>query len=160
MTEDTPLPSDFPAAQRKKVTVDFADGSISSEGGLVLLRGGTLPRPRITSPPLPPHISSPPEVPLMVSFPGVPAGIFVSPVYRDPWGSTGPFSRCWSVARTCQDGGTGLLADRIHRSLLAAKKLVLYNLTGMIGTNAVNSGEISYLCAGPPSYPASIAIQV
>ena len=39
MTEDTPLPFDLPAVQRKKVTADFAGGSISSDGGLVLLRG-------------------------------------------------------------------------------------------------------------------------
>ncbi len=38
MTEDTLLPFDFPAVQRKKVTADFAGGSISSDGGLVLLR--------------------------------------------------------------------------------------------------------------------------
>ena len=38
MTEDTPLPFDLPAASRKKVTADFAGGSISSDGGLVLLR--------------------------------------------------------------------------------------------------------------------------
>ena len=39
MTEDTPLPFDLPAASRKKVTADFAGGLISSDGGLVLLRG-------------------------------------------------------------------------------------------------------------------------
>ena len=39
MTEDTPLPFDLPAVSRKKVTADFAGGSISSDGGLVLLRG-------------------------------------------------------------------------------------------------------------------------
>ena len=39
MTEDTLLPFDLPAVQRKKVTADFAGGSISSDGGLVLLRG-------------------------------------------------------------------------------------------------------------------------
>ena len=38
MTEDTLLPFDLPAVQRKKVTGDFAGGSISSDGGLVLLR--------------------------------------------------------------------------------------------------------------------------
>ena len=38
MTEDTPLPFDLPAASRKKVTADFAGGSILSDGGLVLLR--------------------------------------------------------------------------------------------------------------------------
>ena len=36
--EDTPLPFDLPAVSRKKVTADFAGGSISSDGGLVLLR--------------------------------------------------------------------------------------------------------------------------
>ena len=39
MTEDTPLPFALPAVSRKKVTADFAGGSISSDGGLVLLRG-------------------------------------------------------------------------------------------------------------------------
>ena len=39
MTEDTPLPFDLPAASRKKVTADFGGGLISSDGGLVLLRG-------------------------------------------------------------------------------------------------------------------------
>ena len=38
MTEDTLVPFDLPAVQRKKVTADFAGGSISSDGGLVLLR--------------------------------------------------------------------------------------------------------------------------
>jgi len=38
MTEDTLLPFDLPAVQRKKVTADFAGGLISSDGGLVLLR--------------------------------------------------------------------------------------------------------------------------
>ena len=38
MTEDTFLPVVLPAVQRKKVTADFAGGSISSDGGLVLLR--------------------------------------------------------------------------------------------------------------------------
>ena len=38
MTEVTLLPFDLPAVQRKKVTADFAGGSISSDGGLVLLR--------------------------------------------------------------------------------------------------------------------------
>ena len=38
MTEDTLLPFDLPAVRRKKVTADFAGGSISSDGGLVLLR--------------------------------------------------------------------------------------------------------------------------
>ena len=36
MPEDTLLPFDLPAVQRKKVTADFAGGSISSDGGLVL----------------------------------------------------------------------------------------------------------------------------
>ena len=39
MTEDTLLPFDLPAASRKKVTADFGGGLISSDGGLVLLRG-------------------------------------------------------------------------------------------------------------------------
>ncbi len=39
MTDDTLLPFDLPAVSRKKVTADFAGGSISSDGGLVLLRG-------------------------------------------------------------------------------------------------------------------------
>ena len=38
MTEDSLLPFDLPAVQRKKVTSDFEGGSISSDGGLVLLR--------------------------------------------------------------------------------------------------------------------------
>ena len=38
MTEDPLLPFDLPAIGRKKVTADFAGGSISSDGGLVLLR--------------------------------------------------------------------------------------------------------------------------
>ncbi len=38
MTEDTLLPFDLPAVSRNKVTADFAGGSISSDGGLVLLR--------------------------------------------------------------------------------------------------------------------------
>ena len=38
MTEDSLLPFDLPAVSRKKVTADFAGGSISSDGGLVLLR--------------------------------------------------------------------------------------------------------------------------
>ena len=48
MTEDSLLPFDLPAVQRKKVTADFAGGSISSDGGLALLRGrnagSTFPR--------------------------------------------------------------------------------------------------------------------
>ena len=38
MTEDSLLPFDLPAVQRKKVTADFEGGLISSDGGLVLLR--------------------------------------------------------------------------------------------------------------------------
>ena len=38
MTEDTLLPFDLPAVSRKKVTADFAGGSISSDAGLILLR--------------------------------------------------------------------------------------------------------------------------
>ena len=38
MIEETLLPLDLPAVQRKKVTADFAGGSISSDGGPVLLR--------------------------------------------------------------------------------------------------------------------------
>jgi hypothetical protein len=38
MTEDTPLPFDLPAVDRKKITVDFAGGNQSSNGGLLLLR--------------------------------------------------------------------------------------------------------------------------
>ena len=38
MPEDNLLPFDLPAVSRKKVTTDFAGGSISSDGGLVLLR--------------------------------------------------------------------------------------------------------------------------
>ena len=39
MTEDILLPFDLPAVRRKKVTADFEGGLISSDGGLVLLRG-------------------------------------------------------------------------------------------------------------------------
>ena len=39
MTEDALLPFDLPAVRRKKVTADFEGGLISSNGGLVLLRG-------------------------------------------------------------------------------------------------------------------------
>ena len=39
MTEDTLLSFDLPAVRRKKVTADFEGGLISSDGGLVLLRG-------------------------------------------------------------------------------------------------------------------------
>ena len=38
MTDDTPLPFDLPAVQRKKLTVDFDGGTVSSDGGLLLLR--------------------------------------------------------------------------------------------------------------------------
>src|SRR5262252_7977495 len=38
MTEDTPLPFDLPAVDRKKVTVDFNGGNQSSDAGLLLLR--------------------------------------------------------------------------------------------------------------------------
>ena len=40
MIEDSLLPFDLPAIQRKKVTADFAVGSISSDSGLVPLRAG------------------------------------------------------------------------------------------------------------------------
>ena len=38
MTDDTPLPFDLPSVDRKKLTVDFAGGNQSSNGGLLLLR--------------------------------------------------------------------------------------------------------------------------
>jgi hypothetical protein len=38
MTENTPLPFDLPAVQRKKITVDFNGGNQSSDAGLLLLR--------------------------------------------------------------------------------------------------------------------------
>jgi hypothetical protein len=38
MTDDTPLPFDLPSIRRKKLTVDFAGGNQSSNGGLLLLR--------------------------------------------------------------------------------------------------------------------------
>ncbi len=38
MTDDTPLPFDLPAVQRKKLTVDFEGGNQSSDGGLLLRR--------------------------------------------------------------------------------------------------------------------------
>jgi hypothetical protein len=38
MTEDTPLPFDLPAVARKKLTVGFDGGQLSSNGGLLLLR--------------------------------------------------------------------------------------------------------------------------
>jgi hypothetical protein len=37
MTDATLLPFDLPSVQRKKLTVDFAGGSQSSDGGLLLL---------------------------------------------------------------------------------------------------------------------------
>ena len=39
MTDDSLLPFHLPAAQRKKVSAAFDGGLISSDGGLVLLRG-------------------------------------------------------------------------------------------------------------------------
>src|SRR5271169_7174009 len=38
MTDDTPFPFDLPSVRRKKLTVDFAGGNQSSNGGLLLLR--------------------------------------------------------------------------------------------------------------------------
>jgi DDE family transposase len=38
MTDDTPLPFDLPSVRRKKLTVDFAGGNQSSNGGVPLLR--------------------------------------------------------------------------------------------------------------------------
>jgi Transposase DDE domain group 1 len=38
MTDDTPLPFDLPSVRRKKLTVDFAGGNQSSNGGVLLLR--------------------------------------------------------------------------------------------------------------------------
>jgi len=38
MTDDTPLPFDLPAVTRKKLTVCFDGGQLSSDGGLLLLR--------------------------------------------------------------------------------------------------------------------------
>lgn len=38
MTDDTFLPFDLPSVRRKKLTVDFAGGNQSSDGGLLLLR--------------------------------------------------------------------------------------------------------------------------
>src|SRR5262245_42137349 len=38
MTDVTPLPFDLPSVQRRKLTVDFAGGNQSSDGGLLLLR--------------------------------------------------------------------------------------------------------------------------
>lgn len=39
MTDDTLLPFELPSVRRKKLTVDFAGGNQSSDGGLLLLRG-------------------------------------------------------------------------------------------------------------------------
>ena len=39
MSEDTPLPFDLPSVARKKVSVAFDGGMLSSNGGVVLLRG-------------------------------------------------------------------------------------------------------------------------
>lgn len=53
MTEDPLLPFDLPSVTRRKVTTDFADGSISPKGGLALLRAaetqaaGVLHLPRL-----------------------------------------------------------------------------------------------------------------
>jgi hypothetical protein len=38
MTDDTPLPFDLPSVRRKKLTVNFAGGNQSSNGGVLLLR--------------------------------------------------------------------------------------------------------------------------
>ena len=38
MNDDTLLPFDLPSVRRKKLTVDFAGGDQSSNGGLLLLR--------------------------------------------------------------------------------------------------------------------------
>jgi hypothetical protein len=38
MTDATPLPFDLPCIRRKKLTIDFAGGNQSSDGGLLLLR--------------------------------------------------------------------------------------------------------------------------
>jgi hypothetical protein len=38
MTDDTPLPFDLPAVDRKKLTVDFNGGTQSSDGGVLLFR--------------------------------------------------------------------------------------------------------------------------
>jgi hypothetical protein len=38
MTDDTLLPFELPSVRRKKLTVDFAGGNTSSDGGLLLLR--------------------------------------------------------------------------------------------------------------------------
>lgn len=49
MTEDALSPFDLPAVSRKKVTADFAGGSISSDGRLLLLRGAECRRGRSTA---------------------------------------------------------------------------------------------------------------
>jgi Transposase DDE domain group 1 len=38
MNDDRLLPFDLPSVRRKKLTVDFAGGNLSSDGGLLLLR--------------------------------------------------------------------------------------------------------------------------
>ena len=38
MSNDTLLPFDLPSVRRKKLTIDFAGGNQSSDGGLLLLR--------------------------------------------------------------------------------------------------------------------------
>ena len=38
MSHDTLLPFDLPSVGRKKLTIDFAGGNQSSDGGLLLLR--------------------------------------------------------------------------------------------------------------------------
>ena len=38
MIDDTLLPFDLPSVRRKKLTVDFTGGNLSSDGGLLLLR--------------------------------------------------------------------------------------------------------------------------
>lgn len=43
MAEDSLLPFDLPAVSRKKMTADFAGGSISSDGALLLLRAAPAP---------------------------------------------------------------------------------------------------------------------
>ena len=43
MTDDCLLPFDLAAIQRREVTADFAGGTFSSDGGLVLLREAERP---------------------------------------------------------------------------------------------------------------------
>src|SRR5262249_26203182 len=55
MTDDTPLPFDLSAVQRKKLTIDFDGGNLSSDAGLILRRQakkkvGVSPRPAAASP--------------------------------------------------------------------------------------------------------------